>query len=219
MLKRIKLQNSIILLTAIVFVFLGIYLLSYEYLLSKKDKVFSEMNVLLYENEQPLYFESEDQAIDESDNADLPIENLDNQDIPQAESNNYTGILEIPKIGLKRGFYNIGNKYNNVDYNITVINGSTFPGTPNNNLILAAHSGNCSMCYFDTLYKLSLGDKAILNYKNKTYTYKITKIYEVEKTGSVVIHRNYNMETLTLVTCTRNSDTKQTVYILELVNK
>ena len=57
----------------------------------------------------------------------------------------------------------------NVDLNITVINGSTYPNEENNNLILAAHSGNCSYCYFDNLYKLELADKAYLQYKNKKY--------------------------------------------------
>ena len=131
---------------------------------------------------------------------------------------NYLGILEIPKINLKNGFYNLNSIYNNVDSNVTIINGSTYPDEENNNLILAAHSGNCSYCYFDNLYKLELADKAYLQYKNKKYTYEIVDIYEVEKDGTVAIYRDYDKNCLTLITCTRNSNTKQTVYILEQID-
>ena len=41
---------------------------------------------------------------------------------------------------------------------------------------------------------------------------------EVEKDGTVAIYRDYNKNCLTLITCTRNSNTKQTVYILEQTN-
>ena len=50
------------------------------------------------------------------------------------------------------------------------------------------------------------------------YEYKIVDIYEVEKDGTVAIHRDYSKNGLTLITCTRNSNTKQTVYILEEIN-
>ena len=85
------------------------------------------------------------------------------------------------------------------------------------NLILAAHSGDCPVCYFENLYKLSIDDIAYLNYKHVKHSYRIVDIYEVEKDGTVAIYRDYNKSVLTLITCTRNSDTKQTVYILEQV--
>ena len=37
------------------------------------------------------------------------------------------------------------------------------------------------------------------------------------KIGKVVIDRDYNKTSLTLITCTHNSKTEQTIYILELV--
>ena len=64
--------------------------------------------------------------------------------------------------------------------------------------------------------KLNIGDYAYVNYKNHKYTYKIVNIYEQEKTGKIAIYRNLNKNTLTLVTCTKDSRTKQTIYILEL---
>ena len=214
--KKIKLKNSTLLLIGLLLIISGVVLGSLDYLKSKKDKAFSEMNILLYQSETPGTIESEEE-----------IELKRTEDNPQTEPNlepepinyDYIGILEIPKIYVKRGFLDISSIYNNVDYNITVIQGSTFPDVENNNLILAAHSGYCSICFFDNLYKLDLNDEAYVYYQGVKYSYKIVKIYEVEKTGTVAIYRNYNKNTVTRITCTRGSDTKQNVYILELYNK
>ena len=211
--KRIKLKNSTILLIGIIIVSVGICVGLFEFFETKKNKTFSNMNILLYESEQPL------NIVESNKN----IENKQEEQIKEQENNNvqninYIGILEIPKINLKNGFYGLDSVYNNVDYNVTVINGSTFPGQENNNLILAAHSGDCSYCYFDKLYKLQIGDIAYISYKNVKYNYEIVDIYEVEKDGTVAIYRDYSKNVLTLITCTRNSNTKQTVYILEQTN-
>lgn len=218
MLKQVKLKNSTILFLGIVVITIGIGFGLFEYFLERKDEVFSDMNILLYESEIPENIESDD-------NLELEIENEEQEingevETPQKQETtyNYVGILEIPKINLKRGFLDINSKYNKVNYNVTVINGSTFPDQNSNNLILAAHSGSCKICYFDKLYKLQKNDQAYVYYKNKKYVYSIVNIYEVEKDGTVPIYRDYDKNTLTLITCTRNSDTKQTVYILELVN-
>ena len=47
----------------------------------------------------------------------------------------------------------------------------------------------------------------------------LNNIYDVNKTGEVEIKRDPNKNTLTLITCTKDSDTKQTVYITYLKNK
>lgn len=220
MLKNLKINNSIILLLGIIIIFVGVFLGSFEYMKSKKEKAFSKMNLLLYDNENPKRIENDVPnqfpSIDNQDGSEElnGSENGDSND--QKKVYDYTGVLEIPKLNLRRGFYNIDSKYNDVDYNITVIRGSTFPDQENNNLILAAHSGNCSICYFKTLYKLVIGDIAYLTYKSETHTYKIVNIYEVEKNGTVAIYRNYNTKVLTLITCTKNNDYTQTVYILEI---
>ena len=41
-------------------------------------------------------------------------------------------------------------------------------------------------------------------------------IYKHPKTGTIAIYRNYDKTTLTLVTCTNNDSTTQTIYIAEL---
>jgi len=221
MLKKIKFKNSTIMLIGIIIISVGICFGLYEYFVERKNKAFSNMNIMLYESEQPKNIilddsniESEEQISDDLDNGD----SKDNDSIFEESTYNYLGVLEIPKINLKNGFYDLNSKYNNVDYNVTIINGSTYPDTQNNNLILAAHSGDCNYCYFDKLYKLQTDDLAYIQYKNKKYTYKIVDIYEVEKDGTVAIYRDYDKNCLTLITCTRGSNTKQTVYILEQIN-
>ena len=52
--------------------------------------------------------------------------------------------------------------------------------------------------------------------KDKTYTYKVVNIYDVDKNGKVEIKRNLSKTTLTLITCRHNTE-KQIVMILELV--
>lgn len=229
--KQGKINNSTTLLIGILIIALGIATGLYEYFEDRKDKTYSAMNILLFESEQPENIENEieiDFVIDEESEEQLEEnidESNDSNNENSSESNNqtsssvtkYLGVLEIPKINLKRGFYDLNSKYNKVNYNITVIKGSTLPDVENNNLILAAHSGNCTVCYFDKLYKLDVEDKAYLYYKDIKYNYKIVDIYEVEKDGTVEIHRDYTKNVLTLITCTRNSNTKQTVYILEQI--
>lgn len=215
MLKKIKLKNSTILLIGLVLILLGVSIGFIEYFNKRKNEIYSEMNILLYENETPENIETEekveeDESLDEEIN--IPEEENDQQEMQY----NYIGMLEIPKINLKRGFLDLNSRYNQVNYNITVINGSTFPNERNNNLIMAAHSGVCSVCFFDKLFNLSKGDKAYINYKNVKYTYSLVNTYEVEKDGTVPIYRDYSKSVLTLITCTRYSNTKQTVFIFEL---
>lgn len=223
--KKIRLQNSTVLLIGILLIIFGISIGFLDYLKEKKDKAFSDMSLLLYESEIPqnIYSENEiEEKQEEIDNSNDDKRNTQNESSNEEVNQikyDYIGILEIPKINLKRGFVGLDSRYNNVNYNITVIKGSTFPDEEKNNLILAAHSGICSVCFFDKLYNLSIGDSAYITYKNIKYSYKIVNIYEVEKDGTVAIYRDYSKNTLTLITCTRNSNTKQTVYILELYSK
>lgn len=213
--KRKQPRTSTVLLFALVIFLLGIYLIGYNYLVGKKEKIYSSMNLLLYEDESP-------EEIEENivpDDEDEPVEDKDETITNKKISYNYVGTIEINKISLKRGFLDISSPYNNVDRNVTVIQQSSFPNVDKGNLILAAHSGNCSICYFDKLYKLSVGDKAIVYYKNYKYSYKLKSIYNVPKTGEVEIRRDPSKTVLTLITCTHNSDTEQTVYIFELSKK
>lgn len=80
-----------------------------------------------------------------------------------------------------------------------------------------AHSGDAYISYFAYLYKLQVGDTAYVTYNGNKYQYNIVNIYDVEKNGVVRIIRNYDKTTLTMITCTKDNDALQTVYIAELV--
>lgn len=105
---------------------------------------------------------------------------------------------------------------NNVDKNIMVIQESSYPDVDKGNLIIAGHSGTGWNAYFNDLYKLQTGDIATVQYKNKEYNYKIVNIYKQKKVGTIAIYRDYNKTTLTLVTCTNDDSSTQTIYIAEL---
>ncbi len=123
---------------------------------------------------------------------------------------NNNPVLSIPKIELNQEFYPGDKIKNNVDKGIQVIEGSSMPDN-GGNLILASHSGNSSIAYFKHLDLLSIGDKVYVIYMGKKYSYIISSIYDVEKTGFVEIKRD-NRQTLTLITCKKNTN-KQTVFI------
>lgn len=138
------------------------------------------------------------------------------QEEKKTSNYNYIGVLEIPKINIKRGFLNIKDKGNNVNKNLQVIKGSDMPNVKNGNLIIAAHSGNSYISYFKNLHKLSNDDVAYVYFNNIKYTYKVAGKYDAEKNGKVTIHRDNKKKTLTLITCSQTDKTKQIVYILEL---
>lgn len=145
---------------------------------------------------------------------DLENTNVEENEVTFNEES-YVGVLEIKKINLKRGFYSKESKLNNVNKNIQLIKESEMPNVLNGNLILAAHSGNSKVAFFNNLPKLKRGDEAIIHYKNKIYTYTLMNIYEIDKTGTAHIYRNEYATTLTLITCKRHTK-KQIVFIFEL---
>lgn len=217
--RRKKPRTSTVLLFSLVLFIFGLFLISYNYLVTKKEKIYSTMNLRLYEDETPKNIEVKKEKTNEGQEEVVPerLANIGEED--KTITYNYIGILEINKINLKRGFLNLESPYNNVNKNITLIEHSTMPDVDKGNLILAAHSGNCWVCYFDKLYTLSTGDKASVTYNGYKYTYELKNVYNVPKTGSVEVKRDINKTVLTLITCTHGSDTEQTVFIFELVNK
>ncbi len=199
----------------VILITFGITLMSNNYIKTKREETFNDMNLLLLDSNI-----DEVNTEENNDNND----NVDSVEEPQEEhkdtSNNYEpylAVLKIPKVNLERGFYDKGSSLNNVDYNILFHSNSDYPDKLNGNVILASHSGTSSISYFKNLYKLELGDEASINYKNTTYTYKVVNIYKEEKDGTIAIYRNKEKSTLTLITCTKNDNTKQTVYILERI--
>lgn len=211
--SKIKIKKSQLCLFGSLLVIVGITVLSMEHIKELKKQVFSDMQ-LSFMNEDNTNDIIQDVPKVEEVKEETPKEENTTKQIDYSK---YTGIIEIPKIKLKRGFYNFGHRYNDIEHNVTVIGGSTMPDVVNGNLILAAHSGDAYISYFAYLYKLVIGDYVYITYNGITYKYQIVNIYNVLKTGSVTINRNEARTTLTLITCTKNSDTEQTVYIAELI--
>lgn len=195
----------------VILIISGIPLLLSNYIKEKRDVVFSQMNLALSEiNMSEITNNEVEEPV-----AEEPTEEV-------KEDNNYTyeeylGILDIPKINLYKGFYSKTSSLNNVKFNLFVLKESDYPDVVNGNLIIAGHSGNYNNSYFANLYMLDLEDTITVHYQGKDYTYKITKIYNEEKTGTVRILRNRNKTSLTLITCTKDDDYHQTIYIAELM--
>lgn len=208
--KEKRISPSVVAIIGAVLTLTGGFFVSYNYIQSKRVYAYDYMANIFYKS-------NEDKEI-----ASQITEETEGQSEQPEESDTYTddyiGYLTIPKINLNKGFVDKRSSENDVEKNIMVIEGSTYPDVERGNFILAGHSGTGWKAFFNELYRLNVGDETYVTYKGKKYTYKITNIYKQSKTGKIAIYRNYNKTTLTLVTCTNNDETTQTVYIAELEN-
>lgn len=208
--KEKRISPSVVAIIGAVLTLTGGFFVSYNYIQSKRVYAYDYMANIFYKS-------NEDKEI-----ASQITEETEGQSEQPEESDTYTddyiGYLTIPKINLNKGFVDKRSSENDVEKNIMVIEGSTYPDVERGNFILAGHSGTGWKAFFNELYRLNIGDETYVTYKGKKYTYKITNIYKQNKTGKIAIYRNYNKTTLTLVTCTNNDEATQTVYIAELEN-
>ncbi len=137
----------------------------------------------------------------------------------QKSSYDYIAVLEIPSISLKRGLVKPDSYYNNVNYNIQIIEHSTMPDVVNGNLILAGHNGSSYISFFKNLYKVKENEKVYVYYQGYKYEYVINKIYDTPKDGYIEIYRDHDKSAITLITCKKNTKDTQTVYVGYLTNK
>lgn len=156
--------------------------------------------------------------IDDFFNEKETYNNQSQYSINKSTDNKYIAILEISSISLKTGLIDFKSSGNNVNKRVQIIAGSQMPNIEYGNLILAAHSGTSNISYFKNLYKMQEGNEIYIYYSGIKYVYVLNNIYDVNKTGEVDIKRDPNKNTLTLITCTKNSKTKQTVYVSYLKN-
>ena len=205
-----SLKKSQILLFGSLLVFVGVSILSFNYFYELRSEIYSDMLIRLSDVKKT------EKVSDVPVTKEVKKEKKKSKTTYKIDYSKYLGVLRIPKIGLKRGFYGADNKYNNIEYNVTLLKGSDLPDVTNGNLILIAHSGDAYISYFRYLYKLKKGDLAYVTYNGMEYKYKIVNIYKERKTGVVTVKRNINKTTLTLITCTKDSDKTQTIYIAEL---
>lgn len=202
--KKKRISPSVLAAISAVTILIGGFFLSYNYIQSKKIMAYDYMANIFYTNNDNVYIEEDGIKREETVTDQGPV------------TNEYIGYLNIPKINLTKGFLDKRSTENDVEKNILVVEGSSYPDVEKGNLILAGHSGTGWKAFFNDLYKLEKNDVAYVTYENKKYTYKIVNIYTQPKVGTIAIYRNYDKTTLTLVTCTNDDSTTQTIYIAEL---
>lgn len=207
-----KMKKSHTLLLGSLLIFGGFLSLTWNYFLQMRDEVFSDMKIAMMDDTLVTNIEdvpeiSPPEVISEEKTEEYVI-----------DYSRYYGVLEIPRIGLKRGFYNVGSKYNNIQYNVTLVEGSVPPSEGAGNLILMAHSGDAYISYFAYLYLLNPGDDCYVTMSGVTYHYRIVKKYDVNKSGLLMLDWDRNKRTLTMITCTKDSDSQQTIYIAEYID-
>ena len=192
---------------------IGGFFLSYNYVQAQKVLAYDYMASTFYDGNVV-----ENLNVDIKEEEEQPREEIKPTEFTGEIRNDYIGYLTIPKINLTKGFLDYRSEENNVDKNLLVVSGSNYPDTDKGNFIIAGHSGTGWNSFFNDLYQLGQGDKVYISYQGKKYEYEIKNIYTQPKTGKLAIYRNYDKTTLTLITCTNNDSTTQTVYIAELTN-
>lgn len=202
--KERRISPSVLAAISALTILIGGFFLSYNYIKSKKIIAYDYIANVFYTNNLNAYIEEDGIEREESAVEEGPV------------TNEYIGYLNIPKINLTKGFLDKRSEDNDVEKNILVVKGSTYPDVEKGNFILAGHSGTGWKAFFNDLYKLEKNDEAYITYKNKKYIYKIVNVYTQPKTGTIAIYRDYDKTTLTLVTCTNNDSKTQTIYIAEL---
>lgn len=208
-----KYSKSQLIQIGFLLILFGIFLCGSQFFQKQKLKVFDKMGQTLYQVKKQKNENKKDDPKEEL--TKVPVTTPDASEVIKNDItvSQYIGILEIPKIGLKRGFVDPSSPHNNVEENITILKPVSMPNVKGGNFILAAHSGTGAIAYFDKLYQLEIHDKIYVEYQGNQYTYEIVNIYNQPKTGTIKIYRDKEKTTLTLITCTNNNDKKQTVYI------
>ena len=201
-------DSNIVAIIASIIILLGGFIFSYNYINSKKTIAYDHIINVFYNTNESNKTESTENVEEKQ-----PEEEIKNN---TKTTYDYIGYLEIPKINLKKGFVKKESSANNVEKNIYIVDKSDYPDKEKGNFIIAGHSGTGWKAFFNDLYKLKKDNVIYVTYGNKKYTYKIDNIYTQKKTGTIAIYRDYSKTTLTLVTCTNNDNTTQTVYIAYL---
>ena len=209
-----KLSRAQIIALGTLFILCGIFIFFSQYLLDKRNSLFEYINMQLYFNQM-----TDPEPLPAPDPEPTPEPTPEPQKEPEPEviTESYVAVLEIPEISLKKGIYALGSRYNTVSRNVTILSPSDYPDVQGGNFVLAAHSGNGYLSFFRNLYKLNTGANAYIYYNNIKYTYKITYIYKQPKTGTINVYRPYNKTTLMLITCTKDDESTQTVYVAEMI--
>ena len=203
MAKKEKTSKIVFVIIGSLFLLIGVSLILYDFLSKRNVEINEQMAI-------EEFYTTQEEVKEESTTTTQKV-----KEVKKPNKINYIAILKIPKIDLERGLVNPKSYLNDVKYNLEIVEGSSMPDIKNSNLIIASHSGTARISYFRNLNKLSINDEILLIYKNKTYKYKVSNKYEIEKTGTAKIIRNNNKTTITLITCKYKTN-KQIVVIADL---
>ena len=188
--KKKKLTPTLVAAISALLIMIGGYLVSYNYVQSKKvyayDYVSTEFFAEKDEDGTPVVVKKEKEE---------PQPEVIQEDEPVI-TNEYIGYLIIPKINLTKGFVDRRSSENDVEKNIYIVDGATYPDVEKGNFIIAAHSGPGWQAFFNELYQLTIGDQIYVTYKGKKYTYQLTNVYKQEKTGKIVTILFFQLEKL-----------------------
>ena len=155
-----KISSSQIIAIGTLFILCGVLIFSSQYILDKRNSLFEYINM-------QMYFDQMNSIEPEPVEPEVVPENPpEPEPEPEVITENYIGVLEIPKIDLRKGLYDINSRYNTVSRNVMILSPSDYPDVDKGNFILAAHSGNGYLSFFRNLYKLSEGDYAYVYYNN-----------------------------------------------------
>ena len=195
--KLIKDKSQLFIVGSLILILFGLCLIGFKYCQEAKELSYEEQQVekFIYDNTSNVKNEKEKTKI---------------------EDDGYIAVIQIPKINLKKGIYSKESKLNDVNKNVQVLKESDYPNVQNGNFILAGHSGNSKISYFNNLHKLKKDDLAYVFFSSKEYVYKLVDKYEIDKTGVATIIRNTQKSTMTLITCTTDNK-KQVIFIFELM--
>lgn len=202
MLKSKKTNKKILTIISLVFLLIGITLIIINKLYIKTIDIKENKAIedFIETQQQEIAVEEQPEKIEEK------VEVKENV-------YNYIGVLEIPKINLKRGFLSINDKNNVVSKNIQVLKQSDMPDVDGGNFIIAGHSGTGRIAFFTNLNKIEKEDEIYVYYGNEKYLYRVLYKYEVDKTGSVPIKAEEGATILTLITCSEENENKQIVIV------
>lgn len=205
-LKTVIKSNKLFILSTIIIILLVIVIDSFCYKGYQNSKERKE------EEQISSFFELQEEK------EDITSKNQDTR--KETEEEEFVGILSIPSIQLKKGFYNINSKKNTVDVGLEVLKGSRMPNEDNSSLVIAGHSGTGYLAFFKDLDKVEKGSLIDVYYNQMKYTYQLEETTITEKTGEIKIEKEADSQTLILTTCNpKNRDKEQLTLIASLIKK
>lgn len=142
---------------------------------------------------------------------DIIIKNHKPKELPIAK-------VKIPRLNINHDIYDLNSSYNNVEKNVTLLDGSILPNKKNSIIFLAAHSGNSKISYFNHLNKIKPKEKVTFYYDNYKYIYQVINIKEENKNGYIKINKRKENQ-LILTTCSTNNKEKQLIVESMLIKK